>query len=215
MPDFIVEVTSEGHIGSEVIDNVFYYLYHKDLETDLSALDIFDVLTAAKTHLRGPLTDCLPADYSLSNWHGVGYKDDGTPSAANVVDISDTAGGSLEGSRDGTGHVVILRAQLGHLVTLAEGAASIRRGYWAVGPVLSAYVTDAGDITGSILTPLGVLAAAVDDTLITAEGLDATPLKVSRVLSHVVTPNITAYRPIIAASVRITGSNRKSRTNRR
>lgn len=215
MPNFIVEVTAEAHIGGEHIDNVFYYLCPRSLETDLSAADLFNVATAVKSHLRAPLSDCLPLDCSLTNWHAVGFKDDGTPSSANPVDVGDTAAGNVEGARDGTGNVAIIRAQLGHIEKLVSTAAEIKRAYWAIGPMVSSYITDGGDLTGAIVTTLATLGEAFVDTLVDGGGGECTAVKVSRVSSHLVTANITAYRPIIEATVRTQASTRRSRTNRR
>jgi len=158
-----------GSAQGQDIKNILYY--RTGLGIDISGLTIGGTVELANgihAMVVPSLLDCLVADYQLEDITVYAYDE----STFNLFyQVPYTLGvyqnGNRGGDTDGHAQCGILRFDLEPSVVLIDGPRPPRRGYLAIGPLPSDWITNAGvlDRTGSNGTKLDALTAAVSSNV--------------------------------------------------
>lgn len=209
------EATLRAKAGVESVDNVFWYTADIPATTDPTNTDVISAAREIGSQLGAVWPGQLPTDYVITDCYVRAFKSDGTPGTAVPQAWPLGLPGSVATPRDGNALVAIFKATLGGETILTAGASALRRAYWAYGPMCNGQVTNGGAIEAAAFAGLNGVAAIVTDTLTLLTVPFYHPVKVSKTASHALTPNITAYRPIVAVTVNAIASLRVSRKNNR
>jgi hypothetical protein len=215
MPTCFFEATLRGHAGAEAIDNVFWYSAILPLVTDPTNTDVITAAQNIGSQLGAIWPSQLPTDYRLDDCYVRPFKSDGTPGTAVPQSFPIGLAGGVPTPRDGNTLVAIFKATLGSLVSLQAGHAALKRAYWAYGPMTNDQIANDGSIVPAAVAGLNFVAAITYQTLLLVTIPYYFPIKVSKTASHLLTPNITAYREIVTTAVNQRGSVRVSRKNQR
>jgi len=209
------KLTTRGKIGSEAVQNIFYYTADLIAVTDPTSAQMLECAQAWHDNLRTPYLDTMPSDYTLNDLLVTAFKDTGEPGNALPVVLSINQAGNRGTTRDGNSNYGVLNASVGDLVIVTAGAGQIRRPYWAQGPLLSSDINDIGDFTTRAAAPWNSWAALMDDEIFVTAGIHFEPVKVSHTLNHEPVPSLTSYRPVTGAVFGVRAKTRRSRNNQR
>lgn len=210
-----ISVTPRWKVGSETVENVFYYSHELGVETSPSAPQ----MEALHTDW---VADVLPAFQAIMSNAAVlqdvtyrAYTVTGDPSEVLPVIIAASGAGALTGLRDGNVHTMIVAFNLGDLVAFDSGAASLRRSSVRIGPMtndqvgLSGELLTGGFVAGTLVAFLNAISAPRE----IATAGDTSSIRVSKVLARVPVAQITAYREVFGAFSRPQTGTARSRTN--
>jgi len=207
------QVSAEGHTGKESIDNVFYFTSSDGTALDPSVGDLITVATAVAAKYATAYLAALPSDYVLDGWRCKGYASDGEVSTSIPQFVASGASGSGSAVRDGNAHAALARCALGLYHGIVEGASKLRRGYFALGPLLNTMVDNDGTLLTGAMSSWGTFRNLLDDPINAFATNDLLPIKVSHTADKVVVAQLTAWRPILSLTWGVQTLLRKSRNN--
>lgn len=209
----IFQVTVEGHIGPEAIANVFHFISLATPHTDATDTDLLTVADAVKAAYSASYNAAMVSDYVCEGWRCSGWNTLGNQVTALPVFVADGASGSASPTRDGNAHAANAKCTLGALVSLVLGSSTLRRGYFALGPLTSDCVSSDGELATGGMSAWGTFRNLLDNILDCFATTDLVPVKVSHTAEHALSHSVTSYRPITSLSWGNQTLLRKSRNN--
>jgi len=212
------KVVLRGKAGSQEIINVLWYRSDDWVPlVDLAIVTHLDVLTQAVIdHVWPALRDLLTDDYSLKDVTAVPY--DGS-----LVEVApggftrtvNEAGTQASDLFDTFGHTANIRFFCGPLVDISGiGVNKRNRGYFALGPIGNAVVTNEGDLVDAgYVALINVLADKLDDTLFSLwEAVSFIPIRVHHKRTLGINTGM-AYSDILGYALPNKTGYRRSRTH--
>lgn len=213
---FLAQVTAQGQINSDAVDNVLYYRFTGDIIEGATDASLGVLLQNVKRFVSPLLRAGMPADYVLSQWKGVAYENDGTLSTVLSQVLADGGAGELSDARDSQMHSAIMRFGLGTFHSLVTGASALRRSFLSIGPLGSTSVGNNNQFANiaapTYVNMIPAFVTHVTDIL----GVEvALPIRCSFTQTHEVKPYVTSWREVTGGSWAAFCGVRKSRQNGR
>ena len=212
-----IRAVATAQAGSEKFETILHYAGNPTVGDEPTSAELILAATDWISVIQPGWQHAFPTDVVALQLEMSGWKTDGEiGTTLPVLRLLGGSGSVTPATRDGNWNCAIIRPVVGTLVSLGTDVGTLKKTYWAFGPVTSACITDTGIFDYTVMgSGVGVALLTALSTGITVGAVGYDPVKVSHRDAHVRQAAITSYRPILTAGYRSLASFRRSRANGR